>query len=98
MLIAAFVLVGSFSLMNLERLHAAPNAGDAQQVQPMTVVNVNQAGAEELQTVRGIGPKLAERIMAYRAEQGLFKQVDDLVNVRGISQAKLEKMRSQISV
>lgn len=98
MLIAAFVLVGSFSLFNLERLHAAPNSDKAQQAQAMTVVNVNKAGAEELQTIRGIGPKLAERIITYRAEQGLFKQVEDLVNVRGISQAKLEKMRSQISI
>ena len=97
MLIAAFIVVGSFSLMNLERLHAAPQSGNPRGAQAVAV-NVNHAGLEELQTIRGIGPKIAERIISYRDDHGLFKQVDELTNIRGISPAKLEKMKSQISV
>jgi len=51
-----------------------------------------------LVTVRGIGPAIAERILAFRQEHGPFKTVDELVNVTGIGGAKLQKIKAQVAV
>ena len=59
-------------------------------------VNVNTAGKETLVTLSGIGPVLAERIIAYRQEQGPFSQAEDLVKVKGIGEKKLMKIRDRI--
>lgn len=61
-------------------------------------VNINTAGAEELQTLTGIGPVLAERIIAYREEHGPFRSVEDLLEVKGIGEATLEKLRDDVTV
>ena len=63
----------------------------------VTLVNVNTAAAEELETLTGIGPSLAQAIIAYRAEHGDFTAAEELLNVKGIGQAKLEGFRTQIT-
>ncbi len=92
------ILTGGFSMMNLEKLHAAGTTAASARAKEVKMVNINKAGLEELQGLRGVGPSLAGRILEYRNEKGPFKQIEDLSHVRGIGQAKLEKMRSQISV
>ncbi len=62
------------------------------------MVNINSSTVEELQQIRGIGPKLAARIITYRDEQGDFKTCDDILNVRGVGVAKFEKIKGQIRV
>jgi len=59
-------------------------------------VNINTADVEELTTIPGIGPKTAEAIVAYRNENGQFKKVDDLIEVKGIGEKKLEQIRSYV--
>ena len=61
-------------------------------------VNLNTATAEQLETLPGIGPDLAQRILDYRTVNGPFKNVDGLLNVKGIGEGKLTKMRDQITV
>ncbi len=61
-------------------------------------VSINKANAEELQAVRGIGPALAERIISYRAANGGFKSLDQLKEVKGIGDAKFEKVKDQITL
>jgi len=68
------------------------------QLQGMQAVNVNSAAAQELEQIRGIGPELAARIVAYRQENGAFKTVEDLRAVRGIGAMKLEKIKQQVTV
>lgn len=75
---------------------AAP-AADAQ-ASVQSSVNLNKASADELMTLKGIGPKTAERIIAYRQEQGPFQTVDQLVMVKGIGNAKFEKLKDRITV
>ncbi len=75
---------------------AAPVAEAQASVQ--SSVNLNKASAEELMTLKGIGPKTAERIIAYRQEQGPFQTVDQLVMVKGIGNAKFEKLKDRITV
>ena len=57
-------------------------------------INVNTASQEELESLPGIGPTLATRIMELRP----FKTVDDLIKVRGIGPSTLEKIRERVSV
>ena len=61
------------------------------------LVNINTASAEELETVTGIGPVLAQAILDYRAEHGDFQTLDELLEVRGIGSAKLDAMRDEIT-
>jgi len=50
----------------------------------MKKINLNTATMEELEQVKGIGPKLAEKIIAYRKTNGPFKRAEDIVNVQGL--------------
>lgn len=61
-------------------------------------VNVNTASEADLQSVSGIGPALAARIVAYRADNGPFRTTDDLQHVRGIGVRSLETLRPQVTV
>jgi len=61
-------------------------------------VNLNRASVAELQAVPGIGPATAERIVAYRDQHGTFTSLEQLVEVKGIGQAKLAKLRSHLTV
>ena len=56
-------------------------------------VPVNTAPASELQKLPGIGPTLAERIIAFREQSGGFSSVEQLLEVKGIGPAKLIRMR-----
>lgn len=59
-------------------------------------VDLNSAGAAELAALPGIGEGLAERIVAYRAENGPFESVDGLDGVPGIGEGKIEMIRSLV--
>ncbi len=61
-------------------------------------VNINKAGVEELKSLPGVGASLAQRIIDYRSENGKFKTVEELENVSGIGQKKLEGMKEYLSV
>lgn len=61
-------------------------------------VNINTADATQLQTVSGIGPSKASKIIAYRESNGKFKSVDDLVNVSGIGEKTLASIKDQLCV
>jgi len=57
------------------------------------VVNINTASSEELQLLPGVGPARADAIVAMRKQQGAFKSVDELKQVKGIGDAMLERIR-----
>ena len=61
-------------------------------------VDLNRAGVEKLQTLPGIGPALASRIVESRSREGFFKSPEDLLRVSGIGPATLEKLRALIRV
>ena len=66
--------------------------------QPAGLVNLNTATAEELDTLPGVGPATAEAIIAHREANGPFTSVDQLLDVRGIGDAKLADLRDLVTV
>ena len=61
-------------------------------------VRINLADAIELQALPGVGPVLAERIVAHRDERGPFAVVEDLLDVSGIGEGKLASLRDSVVV
>jgi len=61
-------------------------------------VDLNRADAGELETLPGVGPNLAERIVAFRDRNGPFAALDELSDVNGVSPRLLEKIAPYVSV
>ena len=61
-------------------------------------LNINTATGEELTTLPGIGEKLAVRIIDYREKNGSFSAVEELCNVSGIGEKRLDAIREYITV
>ena len=72
-------------------------AGSAIEGHAETRIDLNQASVEELTSLPGIGPARARAIVERRNEEP-FEAADDLVEVPGIGEALLEKIRDQIEV
>ena len=62
------------------------------------IVNINTATQTELETLPGIGPSLALKIINYRKENGKFSSIDEIKNVSGIGDSKFENMKGYITV
>lgn len=79
-----------------------PNVSDNIVVQSGNVsdgkVNINTANSEELQTLNGVGPSTAQKIIDFREQNGKFQNIEDLMNVSGIGQKTYEKLKTYITV
>ena len=92
--------VGVLSVMaggagDVSELPGGPAGREAQEAQR---VDLNTASATELETIPGIGPAMAQRILDWRREHGPFVRVEDLLNVRGIGTKTLDKLRPYIRI
>ena len=61
-------------------------------------VNINTASQAELDSLPGIGPALAQRIIDFRVENGNFNSIEDIQNVKGIGDSKYEDIKDKIVV
>lgn len=62
------------------------------------LVNINTADVERLATLKGIGSALAQRIIDYREQNGAFKTIDEIKNVRGIGEKKFADFKDKITI
>ena len=72
-------------------------AGGSARHAPPAIVHLNGATPEALDALPGVGPALAERIVAFGRENGGFRSVDDLQEVPGIGPARLEALRGLVA-
>ena len=61
-------------------------------------VNINTASQTELETIEGVGPSLANKIIEYRKKNGRYKTIDELKNVSGIGESKYETIKERIEI
>jgi len=62
------------------------------------LININNADQTQLETLPGIGPALASRIIEYRHSQGLFNNIEELQSVEGIGLKRFETIREHIAI
>ena len=91
---AAFALL-CLAFVGLQ-LASAVTCFSATKKPPAHPIDINSASSAQLQEVPGIGPATAEKILQMRKSYGAFKNVDDLLSVRGIGPKRLEKMRKYL--
>ncbi len=77
---------------NRKRSRSAGRGTRAGGPPPAAEVDINTADAETLATIPGVGAGLAERIVAFRSANGPFATVDELLDVSGITDRRLEAM------
>jgi competence protein ComEA len=62
-------------------------------------VNINKASADEISAaLSGVGPSKAQAIVAYREQNGMFKNAGDIVQVKGIGSATYEQNKADIKI
>ena len=82
----------------LGQLAAAGQSGSASKASTTSPVNINTATAEQLDSLPGIGAKMAARIIDYRQKNGGFKKLEDLLNVQGIGEKNFLKLKPFITI
>jgi competence protein ComEA len=77
----------AMNAVSSSRSHVKPAAPGRSKVDP------NRATLEDLQTLPGIGPVLAQRVMERRTAGGPFRRLEDLLDVKGIGKKRLDRLR-----
>ena len=77
---------------------AAQALAAAQKKPPAKPINLNTATIEELEQLPGVGPVTAKDIIQFRKKSGPFRSVNDLLAIRRITKARLEKIRPYVVI
>ena len=77
-------------------LGAASTAAETEAKAGQGKININEATAEELMTLSGIGKSKAADIIRYREENGGFKKIEDIMNISGIKEAVFSRIKDKI--
>lgn len=75
---------------------AGPSSPEDPSAVPTAPINLNTATAEQLETLDGVGPATAAKILEYRRAHGGFRTIDDLGQVSGIGPKRLEAIRDRV--
>lgn len=74
------------------------NSADSTKSQSNSKININSADLSQLQDLNGVGEKKAAMIIEYRNQNGKFKSVDDLANIKGFGTKTIDNLREQVIV
>jgi competence protein ComEA len=85
-------------LLTASTLHASPAQTAAQAAPAKPQINLNTATVDQLETLPGIGQKTAELIVEFRTNNGGFKRIEDLMNIKGIGEKSFLKLKPLITV
>jgi competence protein ComEA len=96
MMVALLVLGCGFTADAAQETSRAPAARTM--AETAAPVNLNSATPAQLEALPGVGPALAQRIVDYRQQNGGFKKIEELMNVRGIGEASFLKLKALITV
>lgn len=91
---AVFVVLVASSSAWVFAQKAQPSAGGS----PAAVINLNTATVQQLDSLPGIGAKVAARIVEYRQKNGQFKKIEDLMNVKGIGEKNFLRIKDRLTV
>ena len=96
----SMVLITAFCFCAKLRDHPGLTVSVAEQTHSASSnkININTATADQLDTLPGIGPKLANAIVEHRQKHGGFQKIGDLMLVDGIGQGRLDKIADLITV
>jgi comEA protein len=93
------VLLGAFLCGPAVRAQQpASPAVDAGKTATQPSLNLNTATLAQLETLPGVGPSLAGRIIEYRQKNGPFKKVEELMNIRGIGEKNFLRLKPLVTV
>ena len=87
----ALGLAAALVILSLSGAYAQTNV-------PKAKININTATQTELESLPRIGPKVAQRIIEYRTQNGNFKKIDDLMKVKGIGEKIFAQIKELITV
>jgi competence protein ComEA len=99
MTLGAFVIMGILAPAPVTAQDKpAAKPAKAAAASPASPVNLNTATQAQLETLPGIGPASAKRIIEYRDKNGKFKKIEELMNVKGIGEKSFLKLKPMITV
>ncbi|MCP4652853.1 MAG: ComEA family DNA-binding protein [Candidatus Omnitrophica bacterium] len=90
--IGLIILVGA----GLRQIKKHPLPVQSSQMQQETTLNINSASHQQLQSLPGVGPAIALAIIQYRSQNGPFAGYQDLKNVKGIGDKKIESIKDLV--
>lgn len=99
----ASLLIG-LSVVAYKKLHTASGIRIRQidpgyeNTAPRRKIDINMAGSEDLQSLKGVGKAIAGRIIEYRDSHGAFSSTEDIKNVKGLKQSLFDKIKDRITV
>lgn len=91
------ILLAALAVASPAHAQAKPASTKAT-ASPSSPVNLNTATPAQLETLPGIGPAAAKRIVEYRQKSGAFKKIEELMNVKGIGEKSFLKLKPLITV
>ena len=83
---------------NNSEVTSSSSSSNSKNEKKYSVVNINTATQTELETLPGIGPSLALKIINYRKANGKFSSIDEIKQVSGIGESKFEKIKKYITI
>ena len=96
--VAVYEKARLLSDLRIERASPDGVSGTDSSAEYREKININYAEIAELRKLKGVGPALAGRIVAYRSSHGPFSSAEDIKSVKGIGPSLYEKIKDSISV